>query len=237
MCVCLYLYIFSNDSAVFSKICVKLSVAAGQKLGSAGVIVDTIPLHNPAKLKALGKAWYSGNQLSQPLGGWKHTSQTHTHTQLLQIWFYFSFLCQIRDELVLTINILASNGFCFLPVYYKITMRVLTPDTSVSWFIQIQSMSILETLWVSTSAFLISTPGLCSHQQYWACPSHSTQVGVKMFIFTVRYMYVQHCVAFMTYSTDKKYSPLWKFLYFFTLIKKNNNTVSCQNENSSLQSS
>lgn len=71
--------------------CVTLSVAAGQKLGSAGVIVDTVPLQNSAKLKALGKAWYSGNQLSQPLGGWKHTSHTHT-TTLLNVCKMVSFL-------------------------------------------------------------------------------------------------------------------------------------------------
>lgn len=58
---------------------VKRSVIAGQKLQSAGVIVDTFPLHNQDKLKDLSKAWYSGNQLAQPLGGWAHT-HSHTHT-------------------------------------------------------------------------------------------------------------------------------------------------------------
>uniref|UniRef100_A0A3Q2R1T8 Anoctamin n=1 Tax=Fundulus heteroclitus TaxID=8078 RepID=A0A3Q2R1T8_FUNHE len=38
-----------------------------QKLGAAGVIVDTFPLHNPGKLKDLSEAWYAGNQLAQPL--------------------------------------------------------------------------------------------------------------------------------------------------------------------------
>ena len=42
---------------------------AGQKLESAGVIVDMFPLHNQTKLKDLSEAWYSGNQLAQPLGG------------------------------------------------------------------------------------------------------------------------------------------------------------------------
>lgn len=42
---------------------------AGQKLESAGVIVDMFPLHNQDKLKDLSEAWYSGNQLAQPLGG------------------------------------------------------------------------------------------------------------------------------------------------------------------------
>lgn len=51
----------------------KLSVVAGQKLESAGVIVDTFPFHNKDKLKELSKAWYSGNQLSQPLGWWMQT--------------------------------------------------------------------------------------------------------------------------------------------------------------------
>lgn len=49
-------------------------VVAGQKLGSFGVIVDTLPLHNPKKLKELGKDWYAGNQLAQPLGGWIHSA-------------------------------------------------------------------------------------------------------------------------------------------------------------------
>ncbi|KAM7413980.1 hypothetical protein PAMA_019005 [Pampus argenteus] len=38
-----------------------------QKLGSARVILDTFPLHKKDKLKALSEAWYSGNQLAQPL--------------------------------------------------------------------------------------------------------------------------------------------------------------------------
>uniref|UniRef100_A0A3Q3VQR9 Anoctamin n=1 Tax=Mola mola TaxID=94237 RepID=A0A3Q3VQR9_MOLML len=38
-----------------------------QKLESAGVIVDMFPLHNQDKLKDLSEAWYSGNQLAQPL--------------------------------------------------------------------------------------------------------------------------------------------------------------------------
>ncbi|XP_013867634.1 anoctamin-10 [Austrofundulus limnaeus] len=38
-----------------------------RKLGSFGVIVDTLPLHNPKKLKELGEGWYAGNQLVQPL--------------------------------------------------------------------------------------------------------------------------------------------------------------------------
>ncbi|XP_071779847.2 anoctamin-10 [Centroberyx gerrardi] len=38
-----------------------------QKLERAGVIVDTFPLHHQDKLKALSKAWYSENQLAQPL--------------------------------------------------------------------------------------------------------------------------------------------------------------------------
>ncbi|KAM4619415.1 anoctamin-10 isoform 2-T3 [Polymixia lowei] len=38
-----------------------------QKLQQAGVIVDMFPLHDPDKLETLSKAWYSGNQLAQPL--------------------------------------------------------------------------------------------------------------------------------------------------------------------------
>lgn len=56
-----------------------------QKLGSAGVIVDTFALHNPGKLKDLSEAWYSGNQLAQPLdsvNGYFGSS----------VAFYFSFL-------------------------------------------------------------------------------------------------------------------------------------------------
>ncbi|XP_036962521.1 anoctamin-10 [Acanthopagrus latus] len=56
-----------------------------QKLGSAGVIVNTCPLHNPEKLKDLSEAWYSGNQLVQPLdsvNGYFGSS----------VAFYFSFL-------------------------------------------------------------------------------------------------------------------------------------------------
>ncbi|KAK2918217.1 anoctamin-10 [Channa argus] len=56
-----------------------------QKLGSFGVIVDTFPLHNPSKLKSLCKAWYSGNQLSQPLDSVNEYFGT-------SVGFYFSFL-------------------------------------------------------------------------------------------------------------------------------------------------
>ncbi|XP_071315385.1 anoctamin-10 [Trachinotus anak] len=56
-----------------------------QKLGSARVILDTFPLHNPDQLKDLSEAWYSGNQLAQPLdsvNGYFGSS----------VAFYFSFL-------------------------------------------------------------------------------------------------------------------------------------------------
>ncbi|XP_068567722.1 anoctamin-10 [Cebidichthys violaceus] len=56
-----------------------------RKLGSAGVIVDTLPLHNPNQLKDLSEAWYAGNQLAQPLdsvNGYFGSS----------VAFYFSFL-------------------------------------------------------------------------------------------------------------------------------------------------
>ncbi|XP_075938411.1 anoctamin-10 [Anarhichas minor] len=56
-----------------------------RKLGSAGVIVDTLPLHNPDQLKDLSEAWYAGNQLAQPLdsvNGYFGSS----------VAFYFSFL-------------------------------------------------------------------------------------------------------------------------------------------------
>lgn len=38
-----------------------------QKLSSAGFVVSAFPLHIPGKLKDLSEAWYSGNQLAQPL--------------------------------------------------------------------------------------------------------------------------------------------------------------------------
>ncbi|KAK9517167.1 hypothetical protein VZT92_025055 [Zoarces viviparus] len=56
-----------------------------RKLESAGVIVDTLPLHNPDQLKDLSEAWYAGNQLAQPLdsvNGYFGSS----------VAFYFSFL-------------------------------------------------------------------------------------------------------------------------------------------------
>ncbi|XP_029289429.1 anoctamin-10 [Cottoperca gobio] len=56
-----------------------------QKLGSAGVIVDTFPLHNPNKLKDLSEAWYSGNQLIQPLDSVNGYFGS-------PVAFYFSFL-------------------------------------------------------------------------------------------------------------------------------------------------
>ncbi|XP_078113866.1 anoctamin-10 [Sander vitreus] len=56
-----------------------------RKLVSAGVIVDTFPLHNPTKLRDLSKAWYSGNQLAQPLDSVNEYFGN-------PVAFYFSFL-------------------------------------------------------------------------------------------------------------------------------------------------
>ncbi|XP_077423506.1 anoctamin-10 isoform X2 [Vanacampus margaritifer] len=56
-----------------------------QKLTAAGVIADTFPLHDKAKLKALSKSWYAGNQLSQPLDS---VNAYFGST----VGFYFSFL-------------------------------------------------------------------------------------------------------------------------------------------------
>lgn len=56
-----------------------------QKLGSAGVIVDTFPLHKHDKLKDLSEAWYCGNQLAQPLDS---VNAYFGST----VAFYFSFL-------------------------------------------------------------------------------------------------------------------------------------------------
>uniref|UniRef100_A0A667YBR8 Anoctamin n=1 Tax=Myripristis murdjan TaxID=586833 RepID=A0A667YBR8_9TELE len=58
---------------------------AGSKLEHAGVILDTLPLHHQDKLKALSKAWYSGNQLTQPL------DEVHSYFGGT-VAFYFSFL-------------------------------------------------------------------------------------------------------------------------------------------------
>ncbi|KAG7229825.1 hypothetical protein INR49_012474 [Caranx melampygus] len=56
-----------------------------QKLGSARVIMDTFPLHKPQQLKELSEAWYSGNQLAQPLDSVNgYFGST--------VAFYFSFL-------------------------------------------------------------------------------------------------------------------------------------------------
>ncbi|XP_056272066.1 anoctamin-10 isoform X2 [Pseudoliparis swirei] len=56
-----------------------------RKLESAGVIVDTLPLHNPEQLKDLSEAWYSGNQLAQPLDSVNKYFGS-------SVAFYFSFL-------------------------------------------------------------------------------------------------------------------------------------------------
>lgn len=46
-------------------------------------------------------------------------------------------------------------------------------------FLQMKSMNISEALLLSTSAFLISTPGLCSYLQSWACSLPASQVGLN----------------------------------------------------------
>ncbi|KAM9853881.1 anoctamin-10 isoform 1-T2 [Aulostomus maculatus] len=56
-----------------------------QKMGSAGVILDTFPLHHRDQLKALSDSWYSGNQLAQPLDS---VNAYFGST----VGFYFSFL-------------------------------------------------------------------------------------------------------------------------------------------------
>ncbi|XP_041852286.1 anoctamin-10 isoform X2 [Melanotaenia boesemani] len=56
-----------------------------QKLISARIIVDTIPLNFPDKLKNLGEAWYSGNHLAQPLDSVNEYFGS-------PVAFYFSFL-------------------------------------------------------------------------------------------------------------------------------------------------
>lgn len=65
------------------------------------------------------------------------------------------------------------------------TVIIITAGICLCWFIQTQWTSILEAQWVSTSASLISTPGLCSHQRYWVFPSHTSQV--RVFIYTCRF--------------------------------------------------
>lgn len=56
-----------------------------QRLSSAGVIVDTVALHNQEQLKELSQAWYVGNQLAQPLD----SVNSYFGSSL---GFYFSFL-------------------------------------------------------------------------------------------------------------------------------------------------
>ncbi|XP_074533934.1 anoctamin-10 [Halichoeres trimaculatus] len=56
-----------------------------RKLESAGVIKDMFPLHNEDKLKDLSQAWYTGNQLVQPLDA---VNEYFGST----VAFYFSFL-------------------------------------------------------------------------------------------------------------------------------------------------
>ncbi|KAK7891976.1 hypothetical protein WMY93_023939 [Mugilogobius chulae] len=56
-----------------------------QKLTVAGVIVDTVALHNQEQLKDLSQAWYAGNQLAQPLD----SVNSYFGSSLA---FYFSFL-------------------------------------------------------------------------------------------------------------------------------------------------
>ena len=55
--------------------------STGQKLQGAGVVRCMFPLNHEDKLKALSKAWYSGNQLTQPLGEW--TTHTATHMRAI----------------------------------------------------------------------------------------------------------------------------------------------------------
>ncbi|XP_061891860.1 anoctamin-10 [Entelurus aequoreus] len=56
-----------------------------RKLNSAGVVVDTFPLHKRQQLKELSEMWYSGNQLSQPLDSVNAYFGS-------SVGFYFSFL-------------------------------------------------------------------------------------------------------------------------------------------------
>uniref|UniRef100_A0A3P8W252 Anoctamin n=1 Tax=Cynoglossus semilaevis TaxID=244447 RepID=A0A3P8W252_CYNSE len=87
-----------------------------QKLGSAGVIVDTVPLHHPQQLKELSKAWYSGNQLSQPLD----SVNTYFGSSIA---FYFSFL----DFYTWSLLPPALLGLCI--TYYSATQQIQSSQT------------------------------------------------------------------------------------------------------------
>lgn len=86
-----------------------LSDVAGQKLSSAGVVVDTFPLHNRKKLKDLREAWYSGNQLAQPLGGWKYNTLLLSLHAVLFIQIAVKILHYMHLSLLEGINIISHN--------------------------------------------------------------------------------------------------------------------------------
>lgn len=150
-------------------------VVAGQKLQSAGVVVDMFPLHNQEKLKSLCEAWYSGNQLSQPLGEGMHMGNLKAQQMLA----CFCFCC---------------------PAWSTIEFSQHSHQT-LHCFIQIQSTSISETLWPTTSVSWISTPGLCFHRQCWAWSSHTSLVGVKIYSFIYSYSFNFSCIVYFATET------------------------------------
>lgn len=82
----------------------------------------------------------------------------------------------------------------------------MSSDLLYCLFLQTLWMSILGTQWLSTSAFSISTPGLCSHQQFWVCPSHTSQVHFSQ--CTTNYSVLQNKarvkLGFNVFILDKK---------------------------------
>uniref|UniRef100_A0A7N8XVA2 Anoctamin n=1 Tax=Mastacembelus armatus TaxID=205130 RepID=A0A7N8XVA2_9TELE len=121
------------------------------KLGSAGVIVDMIPLHNQDKLKELSKAWYSGNQLAQPLdlvNGYFGGS----------VAFYFSFLdfytWSLVPPAILALSITCFSGRYFSILFISISSGlVLSGHMIQAVFSMIWSTVVME-LWKRRSASL-----------------------------------------------------------------------------------
>lgn len=73
----------------------------------------------------------------------------------------------------------SASGWVSTQTHIIIHIGVSHACTNISCSLQIQSMGILETPWPSTSASWISTPGLWSRRRFWACPSHTSQVGAQ----------------------------------------------------------
>lgn len=91
--------------------------------------------------------------------------------------------------------------FCFCILCWSTIEFSQDSHQTLHCFIQIQSTSISEILWPTTSVSWISTPGRCFHRQCWAWSSHTFLVGVIINSFIYSYSFNFICIVYFAAGT------------------------------------